>query len=54
LYAQHLQAAGVKVILKKYKGASHAFTHNGPQGMAEDAWNVMSNHLYKTFYSIRS
>jgi acetyl esterase len=54
LYAQHLQAAGVKVILKKYKGASHAFTHNGPQEMAEDAWNVMSNHLYQTFYSIRS
>jgi acetyl esterase len=53
LYAQHLQNAGVTVMLKKYKGASHAFTHNGPLEMAEDAWDVMITHLRQAFYPMK-
>ncbi|MGI2327255.1 alpha/beta hydrolase [Planococcus sp. YIM B11945] len=42
VYAEKLKAAGIKVHVELFEGVSHAFTHNGPNNMAEKAWKLVA------------
>lgn len=45
LYAKKLKAAGIKVHDEIFEGVSHAFTHNGPENKAREAWQLVADKI---------
>lgn len=49
VYADRLKKAGVEVFYQKFKGVSHGFTHSGDRESAENAWELIIEHLRRAF-----
>jgi acetyl esterase len=50
-YAEKLRQFDVPVTHHEFQGVDHAFTHNGPKEVAEQAWNMMRGALKEAFYA---
>lgn len=48
-YAEKLRQAGVAVTERMFAGCDHMFTHLGPDGSADEAWQLMEDSLRGAF-----